>query len=199
MRKLVAFILLTGLVGCQIEQRSFMVNGRDAEAYIQEGANQKDKGVILQDFETNTKGWFGCGELELEQENGSLKMDFTNDRFRCIGSYLEVNDLTELGVVHLRIRVYTEAQEDLTLRIRFEDANGIETNYDEEDLYVKVNFDFKDYYIDFREKLVSVNGSFDKEAVSKMKIYFNTKGSGLFTGTVWVDEIGLTGQIPENL
>lgn len=195
-----AFILTVLATSCvTIDQRSFTVNGRDAEDIVNEGLAQEDKGVVLQDFNTNTKGWYGCNDLELETENNSLKMELKDARFQCIGSYLEVNDLTDLGVIHFRIRVYTEQKDDLTMKIRFEDINGIETNYDEENVYVKVNQDYKDYYIDMREKLVSVNGSFNKESVSKMKVFFNTKGSQLFNGSIWIDEIGLTPQIPEDL
>lgn len=195
-----AIILIICITSCvKIEQRSFTVAGRQAGDIVNEGMAQKDKGVVLQDFNTNTKGWYGCNDLELEVENSSLKLELQDARFQCIGSYLEVNDLSDLGVVHFRIRVYTEQKEDLTMKIRFEDINGVETNYDEENVFVKVNQDYKDYYIDFRERLVSVNGSFNKESVSKMKVFFNTKGSQLFTGSIWVDEIGLAPQIPENL
>lgn len=173
-----------------LNQQELEVSGKTSNYYLKEGEKATANGAVIQSFNAHKKYWFGCGDVEIALENGVLKADFVEERFACIGGKPLTNDLSDKQVIVMRIKAVSETfNEPMTVKFRIQDMNGYETNYDEQTYTFEVNKDFIDFELDFRGRLLAVNGNFDQENVVKVKAFFNVKGSMPFTGTVYVDEI----------
>jgi hypothetical protein len=193
LKKLLLVIgVLSLLPSClEIEKKELSVQGLPVSTYYERKDKTLEKGTLLNDFNATTKGWFGCKEVEISVNESALKADFINDRFVCIGGKINIADLSDKKIITLRMRAKSETfkEDSLTFVVRFEDMNGVETNYSERTYNLGLNEAYKTFELDFSDRLVAVNGDFDDQNIVKMKIFFNTDGSTKFTGSVWVDEI----------
>lgn len=196
MKIYISLVLLISFSACMnLEPRALKPSGMSLTEIDAKVKKQKEEGLVLEDFESTTKGWFGCSGGEIEVSGGALVAAFEEARFQCIGAKLKVNDLSDKPVIQLRIKASSETfNEPLTIVARMEDFDGDETNYDEQTYSLEVNKDYIDLELDFTGKLLSVNGDFDDQGIFKIKIFFNTKGSSPFTGTVLIDEIRAKGE-----
>lgn len=182
------FLVLSACM--KLEPRALVVGGKTMSDIDRLVAEKQKNGIILEDFESNTKGWFGCGEVEISNEGGALRADFVDARFACIGGKVSTNDLSDIPVIQLKIKATSSTfSEPLTFKLRMEDFDGNETNYDEETFTLDVNKEFVDMELDYTGKIVSVNADLDDQGIFKMKIFFNTSGSKPFTGSIFIDEI----------
>lgn len=188
----ICVLAIIPLAAClTLQPQTLTVNGNSADDIYVKAEAQREKGVLIHGFDTNIKGWFGCGRVDIGHEAGAIKATFENESFSCMGGKLAVNDLSNNGLLQFRMKATSETFPDdkLTFKVRFEDINGIETNYDEQTYEVKVNGNYEIVMVDFSNRLLAVNGDFDAENIFKVKIFFNSKGSSDFSGSVWIDEI----------
>lgn len=189
---IICVLAIIPLAAClTLQPQTLSVKGGTADEIYAKADAQREKGVLIHGFDTNVKGWFGCGMVDVSHESGAIKATYENESFSCIGGKLAVNDLSNNGLLQFRIKAVSKTfpDEKLTFKVRFEDVNGIETNYDEQTYEVRVNDDFEIVMVDFSNRLLAVNGDFDSENIYKIKIFFNSKGSTGFTGSVWIDDI----------
>lgn len=184
-------LLLVLFSSClKLNHQELEVDGKSANHYFAEGEKATANGAVIQSFNSHMKYWFGCGDVEASLENGAFKAEFVEARFACIGGKPLTNDLSDKQVIVMRIKAISETfNEPMTVKFRIEDMNGYETNYDEQVYTFDVNKEYIDFELDFRGRLLAVNGNFDQENVVKVKAFFNVKGSSPFTGTVYIDEI----------
>jgi len=149
---------------------------------------------IVSDFNSNIDKWFGCGEVNIYHDQSCMKVVLDNAKFQCIGyKFPETKDITGKSIIKIRLKTTSTAfaGESMMFRVRFQDGNGEETD-DKTNVDMVLGGDYKDYYVDFTGKLKSAYSPFDGTNISKIKIFFNTKGNDLFTGMVMIDEVSLT-------
>jgi len=169
--------------------------------------NDKPVTVILEDFNTgknlNKNWWIGSpATYSSSIEDGVLKMKCSDVKeYQAFGkTFWEGEPLDINKTPYLKLRVKMQGDKKVKLRVNIRDQFDATNNKNSPFKYLYESKEFQDIYIDVSSSTQQEWPSAMDLKLNKIRevIFFVNPEGPAFTGTIYIDEVTLVNQIPQN-
>ncbi len=165
--------------------------------------------IVIDDFnDGDLKSWSSSSEIDIENENGELKVicDSVGGRDRYNLFFVDFSniDLTRFQTFSMKVRVPETTEQIPILRVDLRDINGNDNNGTPALLRsIEKSEDGITYTMNFKNKFRSVYPKsliIDSKNIVGFRVYVNANVSPAYTGVFYIDDIVFEGaQNPEIL